>query len=50
MKQIFGVAQTVLVFVATSKGFGKTLSDILPLDLIELQKVCGFPVELQIHL
>ena len=40
-KQIFSVLQAILVFVAISKGFGKTLSDILPLNLIALQKVCG---------
>lgn len=32
--------QSSAVFVEVSKGFGKTISDISSIDLVQLQKVC----------
>lgn len=37
-RQVFAVIQSSTVFVAVSKGFGKTLADVDLVDLVPLQK------------
>src|SRR6266480_4820481 len=38
--KVFAVVQSSIVFFSVTKGFGKTISDIPPTNLIPLQKVC----------
>lgn len=38
--QVFAVVQSSIIFHAVTKGFGKTITDIPPTDLVPLQKVC----------